>query len=339
MEERSNTDYVYLGSMVIRRRNVNTVEVDKTVTLIKDRAFENWTSLRYIRIPDTVTFIGEYAFMLCKSLITVTLPPTITTISDCVFMQCRSLKSVILPPTINTISDRVFLGCHSLTSITLPPNITKIGNLAFYGCSSLTTVALPPAINTIGDLAFSGCSALTSVHLPENLFAVSYRAFDRCSKLFTITSSAFSTTTLDKSPNGFKKFLVDAGFHPEKPTCILRGPSRPTWPEMYYEWKTWARMIDADGRLPLFSAAVRSLNWNYMEKIFIAHMPLIQETDVQSGLPAFMLAAIGPASDIESVYNLLKEYPPASHMYGNVSTDRTRKRGGRKFAQDKMPKL
>jgi len=40
-------------------------------------------------------------------------------------------------------------------------------------------------------------------------------------------------------------------------------------------------------------------------------MPVINEIDVVTGLPLFLLAATGPACDIESVYNLLKEFPSA----------------------------
>ena len=46
-----------------------------------------------------------------------------------------------------------------------------------------------------------------------------------------------------------------------------------------------------------------------MKQIFASNMPVVNEIDVLTGLPLFMLAAIGPTSDIESVYNLLKEYP------------------------------
>jgi len=82
--------------------------------------------------------------------------------------------------------------------------------------------------------------------------------------------------------------------------------------EMYYEWKTWARLRGADdGRLPLFTAAARSLKWSYLKQIFAANMPVINEIDVLTGLPLFMLAATGQTSDIESIYNLLKELPAA----------------------------
>ena len=62
--------------------------------------------------------------------------------------------------------------------------------------------------------------------------------------------------------------------------------------------------------LPL-AAAIRSLDWVTVQCIFIANMPAIQEQDSITGLPAFMLAAIGVSSNLESIYNLLRQYPPA----------------------------
>jgi len=90
--------------------------------------------------------------------------------------------------------------------------------------------------------------------------------------------------------------------------------------DMYYIWKAWANLRDVDGRLPLFTASARSLKWIHTERIFNAYMPVIHKIDGLSGLPLFMLAAAGPASDIESVYNLLKEYPAAISLTRHTRT-------------------
>ena len=86
-----------------------------------------------------------------------------------------------------------------------------------------------------------------------------------------------------------------------------------------------------DDRFPLFTAAARCLKWSNMKQIFALNMPVINEIDVRTGLPLFMLAATGPTCDIESVYNLLKENPGAINIMNNrhdtKSTKRTRKRG------------
>merc|ERR1712106_716584 len=80
---------------------------------------------------------------------------------------------------------------------------------------------------------------------------------------------------------------------------------------MYYEVdiQRWARTRNEDSRLPLFSAAAKSLRRADMECIFDNNMPAVYEVDASTGLSLFMPAAIGPNSDIESVYNLLRENP------------------------------
>jgi len=104
---------------------------------------------------------------------------------------------------------------------------------------------------------------------------------------------------------------------------------------MYFEMKTWSRTRGVDGRLPLFTAAARSLKWSYTRQIFTANMPVVDEIDVLTGLPLFMLAALGPSSDIESVYNLLRESPPAIGTMNitkqNYSLNSSRKRGQVEF--------
>merc|ERR1712008_327516 len=106
------------------------------------------------------------------------------------------------------------------------------------------------------------------------------------------------------------------------------------------------RTRDVDDRFPLFTAAARCLKWSHVKQIFISNMPVVNEIDVLSELPLFMLAAIGPTSDIESVYNLLHECPSGINIMNNThdkhSTERTRKRGGSEFIQSrnaKMPKV
>jgi len=102
--------------------------------------------------------------------------------------------------------------------------------------------------------------------------------------------------------------------------------------DMYYDLKRWARTRDVKDRFPLFTAAAMGVKWSNMKQIFALNMPLINEIDALTGLPLFMLAATGPTCDIESIYNLLKEYPAAMNIMNNKhdtnSTERTRKRGG-----------
>jgi len=60
------------------------------------------------------------------------------------------------------------------------------------------------------------------------------------------------------------------------------------------------------------TAAAISFEWDIMEGIFDANKRAIYEVDdVVTGFPVFLLAAMGPQSDLESVYRLCRENPPA----------------------------
>lgn len=118
--------------------------------------------------------------------------------------------------------------------------------------------------------------------------------------------------------------LAKAGFSLGNPNDILCKPI--TRDSIYYNWKAWAKIKGVDRRLPAFTAAARSVKWLHMRQIFTANMPIIQEIDDLTGLSLFMLAAVGPTSDLESVYNLFREYPPVinltNQIHLNSSTDR-----------------
>jgi len=76
--------------------------------------------------------------------------------------------------------------------------------------------------------------------------------------------------------------------------------------------ETWVKTKSEDGRSPLMTAAAISLDWKNMEGIFNVNKKLIYETDDSvTGLPVSLLAAVGPNSDLEAVYRLCKENPPA----------------------------
>lgn len=110
--------------------------------------------------------------------------------------------------------------------------------------------------------------------------------------------------------------LGQAGFSLSNPDEILsKRYNQQNQDTYYYNINTWARTRGKDGRLPLITAAAKALKWADINRVFVANMPAVQEVDEITGLPLFILAAIGPTSDIESVYHLLKENPSAA-MWG-----------------------
>jgi len=177
-------------------------------------------------------------------------------------------------------------------------------------------------VSTLYAGTFGNCRSLTSVHLPENLHAMSLDTFQGCSKLSTIEAPFFSSTLLKNNVNdGLKNMLTDAGFLPTNAYDFHHSYfsyHHISQNDMYYDWKRWARAKDGDGRLPLFTAAATSMKWSHTRQIFNLNMPVINDIDVLTGLSLFMLAAAGTTSDIESIYNLLKEHPSAMMLTNNM---------------------
>merc|ERR1740124_1127249 len=306
--------------------------IPDSVTTIGNRMFQNCTSLTSIMIPNSVTMIGAHIFQNCSSLTSIVIPNSVTTIGDQVFYNCTSLTSVEIPNSVTTIGNRVFQNCRSLTSIVIPDSVTKIGYIVFQNCTSLTSIVIPDSVTKIGYRVFYNCISLISIVLP-NLTAISISVFDGCSELTTINAPSFSTTTFSNSPDELKHLLVKAGFcHTHLDTIlyggILYGGGDDPYcnSNMYYDMKAWGREKNAySGRLPLCTAVERCLTWVDIRQIFSVNMPAIYEVDLMTGLPVFMLAAAGPRSDIECVYNLLREYPQAivgmmNESHPNTST-------------------
>jgi len=317
-----------------------TIEIPEKITSIGNCSFDGCISLTSVALPSTITSLGYGVFFRCRSLTSVTLnskittiglstfdgctslttvkvPSTITTIGHSAFRDCKSLRIVRLP-SITTIGCGVFRGCSSLTSVTLPSTITTLGDNTFMECSSLSSINLL-ATTTIGARVFSGCSELTAVDLPDKLTAISINAFDGCPRLTTIKAPFFLTTTFSSRSGELEDLCIKAGLSPANLNEILYGASRQQGQNSYYyDIRRWARTRGADGRLPVFTAAARSLKWADMKQIFSVNMATIEQMDGLTGLPLFMLTATQENSDIESVYNLLKENPTAIRCFSSI---------------------
>ena len=126
-----------------------------TVKEIKQEAFLDNTTIKYVSIPATITKIYASAFRGCKGLVFVEFKndpsknTTLTTADWGVFKDCTALKAVSLPDRMTVIPDRCFNGCTALTAVYLPANLYQIkgnqGNnqAAFYNSPNLYFVQNP----------------------------------------------------------------------------------------------------------------------------------------------------------------------------------------------------
>jgi hypothetical protein len=183
MTDNNTTTFTLTNDNIVPNTVVVTAIVHPTVTVIKDYAFKECTSLTSITIPHQLTNIGNGAFYGCTSLTFITIPDLVTSIGDHAFSRCRSLTSISIPDQLTNIGRSAFAGCTSLTSITIPDLLTNIRESAFYGCTSLTFITIPDLVTSIGDHAFSRCTSLTSISIPDQLTYIGHTAFDGCTSL------------------------------------------------------------------------------------------------------------------------------------------------------------
>ena len=207
------------------KRGILEFRIPDSVTVILERAFSNYKSLKEVYIPDSVMIIGYYAFSGCTSVhFTVDaenefycsesgalfdkekktlisgyalvqdgvgdIPDSVTVIDRGTFSGCTSLKEVHIPDSVTEIGWCAFLGCTSLKEIHIPDSVTVIDWGAFFDCKSLKEVHIPDSVTEIGDYAFFGCTSLKEVHIPDSVTEIVKRAFDGCTSVhFTVDSN------------------------------------------------------------------------------------------------------------------------------------------------------
>jgi len=79
--------------------------------------------------------------------------------------------------------------------------------------------------------------------------------------------------------------------------------------------KLVANTKDKNGNVPLINAIERGWKWSELQKAFVSNMPAIKKLDIVTGLAPFMLVAIGPRRDLESIHHLLNESPGTVQWY------------------------
>ena len=191
-------------------KNLTSVTIPESVTIIWGGAFSHCSSLTSVTIPESVTSIGPHAFFGCSSLTSVIIPDSVTSIGEFAFSDCSSLTSVTIPESMPSIGDGAFANTPWLEAkqaenplvvinhilidgttcegdVTIPEGVTSIWDYAFSGCSSLTSVTIPDSVTSIGYGAFKSCSSLTSVTIPKGVTSIGEFAFSDCSSLTSVT--------------------------------------------------------------------------------------------------------------------------------------------------------
>jgi len=92
----------------------------------------------------------------------------------------------------------------------------------------------------------------------------------------------------------------------------------------FVNWNIYANIRNKQGRWPLFTASEKKLKWSDgLREILEANGAAIENVDTATSLEAFMLAAVGSNSDLETVYSLLEDHPAAIIPYVKHSTQKS----------------
>ncbi|MCL2804971.1 MAG: leucine-rich repeat domain-containing protein [Treponema sp.] len=115
-----------IGSSSFSNCSFETVDLSKTnLVEISQAAFQLNRNLRTVNLPETVTIIQRVAFENCRSLTDINIPLNIKTIEPHVFRDCGELFNLHIPDNINSI--------NFIMSTTINPPT----NNAFSGCGKL----------------------------------------------------------------------------------------------------------------------------------------------------------------------------------------------------------
>jgi len=99
------------------KESIVAIEIQKGVSRIGNRAFENCNNLTSVDISNSVLSVGEWAFVNCLGLKSITIGESVETIGAFAFNFCFNLKSVIFPRSVTSIGAFAFQSCYNITEV------------------------------------------------------------------------------------------------------------------------------------------------------------------------------------------------------------------------------
>lgn len=304
-----------------------TVNLTTSLTEIGGSAFAECTSLTTLHLPQTITKVEPLTFRFCTCLSSIILPKSLTMIGGGAFEGCSSLQSINLPPSLVYIGHQAFQYCTKLSIIEIPPS-TNVESDSFSYCSTLYPPSLSHKNSNSNDSERCCWLKHRFDEMPLHRHCYSHRptmqSINDCLKSPTPCTSDHSkdvmadslgmtalhilihnpraTSEMIKRLSNVLPPIVNSmkDIHGHTPFDIIISNPKPNF----------ARVKDENDRLLLFCAVETGFKWSdKLQEIYRSYMPAITEIDPLTGLSLFMLAAIGPDSDLNTVYHLLLEYP------------------------------
>lgn len=165
-------DQAFRGTKITSVSNLGSITQLGSTNLNTYGPFYECKQLESVILPETLTIIGNRSFCNCTNLTSINFPESITSVYEFAFEQCPSIyiESLNLP-NLQYLGRGAFYGCKQLKKVENLGNITTIQAISnsthntFSDCSNLKVVVLPSTLQTLGtsDTPFRGCTALEDV--------------------------------------------------------------------------------------------------------------------------------------------------------------------------------
>ena len=130
----------------------SSVDIPYGTTRIGRYACYGCKNLTSVVIPGSVTVIDEDAFGYCEKLAAITIPASVTSIGDYAFYSCKSLRSVTIPGSVGTVGEYSFYKCSGLTDVIIQEGVTSIGDDAFAYTDSMKCLSIPASVTYFGEI-------------------------------------------------------------------------------------------------------------------------------------------------------------------------------------------
>lgn len=153
---------------------------------IGEYAFQEYKNITSVKIPNTVTVIRKFAFNECTALTKVDFPAALTTIEERAFSRAQNLESITLPNSTKTIGEYAFWNCEKIQSADLGNSLVSIGSYAFQYCRGLKTITLPNTLASVGDHFLCACNGLKTIVIPENLTSIGEYFLHGCENMESV---------------------------------------------------------------------------------------------------------------------------------------------------------
>ncbi|EAY10303.1 Leucine Rich Repeat family protein [Trichomonas vaginalis G3] len=174
--------------------NYYSITIPKSVTKIKEKAFENSKIQNiYFTKDSQIIDIENDAFRNCSNLRSFDYSfPKLQTLGMSSFKDCINLENFTFSSPNLSVMTNAFENCIKLNNVS---NISNIPDNCFCGCTNLEEVTIQEGSEEIGYKSFENCSSLESIKIPQSFKIISKYSFLSCKKLKSIIFS--ETNSLD----------------------------------------------------------------------------------------------------------------------------------------------